>query len=176
MIYNINFIIAALIFLLIIFFHFLEQCRRDLANNRTFLALILLGMANILFDVFCTVLITRSDPELALLTELSLMILYLLQVMVPYALMRHMQAFFELSNVQFGRIRLLWIVPPAMMIFLIFWNHWSGVMFYIDETGQYIRGPLYEGMYIFTIFYMLTIAISSIIYAKKLGLRKFIII
>ena len=54
MIYNINFHIAALVFLLIILFHFMEQKTLDLANNRTFLWFMIVGFVNILFDLLCS--------------------------------------------------------------------------------------------------------------------------
>lgn len=43
MAYNMDFLIAGLIFLLIILYHFVEQRRLDRDNNRTFFCFLLFG-------------------------------------------------------------------------------------------------------------------------------------
>ena len=83
MIYNIDFLVAALVFLLLLFYHFLSQ--RKVYN------------ANIIFDIICTALISMNRPDLAGITNITLTILYLMQAIVPYAMFCYTQT---LSKVQ----------------------------------------------------------------------------
>lgn len=76
-----DFLIAGLIFLLIILYHFVEQRRLDLDNNRTFFCFLLFGMADLCFDLICSILIMQARPALAGVSEFCLVILYLLQVL-----------------------------------------------------------------------------------------------
>ena len=95
MAYNMDFLIAGLIFLLIILYHFVEQRRLDLDNNRTFFCFLLFGMADLCFDLICSILIMQARPALAGVSEFCLVILYLLQVLVPYTLLRYIQTLLE---------------------------------------------------------------------------------
>lgn len=172
MIYNINFHIAALVFLLIILFHFMEQKTLDLANNRTFLWFMIVGFVNILFDLLCTVLITLARPELAFAMELCLIILYTLQALVSHALLVHLQSQFRTSATTLRRQRLLTHVPMAAIAILILWNHWSGIFFTVHADGTYTRGPYYLLMYAFAGAYLIAALIVSIAHSRQLGRRK----
>ncbi|MFR8330975.1 MAG: hypothetical protein ACLU9S_00275 [Oscillospiraceae bacterium] len=52
---------------------------------------------------------------------------------------------------------------------IILGNHWSGVLFTVDEAGRYLRGPLYMGMYVFAGAYILLIAGNSMFCARRRG-------
>ena len=82
--YNMDFLISALVFLLLILYHFLEQRKPGQANSRAFLFFMAVGIADILFDLISTILISWGDPHLRGATELSLLLLYLMQVLLPY--------------------------------------------------------------------------------------------
>ena len=88
MIYNMDFLIAALVFLLLILGHCMDFRRMDVQKNRTFAIFMLIGIADILFDLICTLMISWESPRLAWLLRMCLMALYLLQVLVPYVLQR----------------------------------------------------------------------------------------
>ena len=173
MAYNMDFLIAGLVFLLIILYHFVEQRRLDLDNNRTFFCFLLFGMADLCFDLICSILIMRARPALAGVSEFCLVILDLLQVLVPYTLLRYIQTLLErpAASRRPGLER-LWALPPALMGLIILGNHWSGVLFTVDEAGRYLRGPLYMGMYVFAGAYILLIAGNSMFCARRLGRRE----
>ena len=80
MAYNVDFLLSALVFLLIILNHFMQQRALNTKSTKAFLIFLLLGIANIIFDLLCTLLITLARPDLAWMTECCLTILYLLQI------------------------------------------------------------------------------------------------
>ena len=172
MVYNVDFLLAALIFLLIIFRHFMEQRALNTKTSKAFLTFLLLGIANIGFDLLCTVFITLSRPELAWMTEFSLTILYLLQVLVPVSMLNYVRTFYETDRVLPRWVRLCRCGPTLMIVTLILLNHWHGLFFRVDSSGTYLRGPYYLGMYLFAGGYILAVTIVSHLHAEQMGWQK----
>ena len=176
MTYNMDFLLSALIFLLLILYHFSTQQRLGPANNRTFLFFMLLGIADILFDLICTLLIAAENPALRGVTELSLVLLYVMQVLVPYTLFFYIQSLRETSRERKMGARILCLPPAVFMGLVVLSNHWSGALFQVTEEGVYVYGPLYLSMYLYALFYGVLIALSSLVHYKELGWKKFRII
>lgn len=176
MIYNIDFLVAALVFLLLIFYHFLSQRRVYNANNRVFTFFIVIGISDIVFDILCTALISAGRSEFAGITSLMLTMLYLMQATVPYAMFWYTQTLRNTEERKLRRVIMLWGVPFLLLIFLILYNMSSGLLFYFDEMGKYTRGPLYMLMYYYALAFVVVIAVSSVLYFKELGRRKFSVI
>ena len=176
MVYNMDFLIAALVFLSLILFHFMSQKRLENATSSIFRIFIVIGILDVLLDIFCTVLISWEREELAILTEAALTLLYFLQVLVPYAFVCYAKSLRVTSQAQAKKIIFFWAIPTCIMEILVIGNLWNGIFFSLDPQGIYIRGPFYLGMYGFAFFCVLVAMIDSIMYCKKLGIRKFITI
>ena len=149
MAYNVDFLLSALVFLLIILNHFMQQRALNTKSTKAFLIFLLLGIANIIFDLLCTLLITLARRDLAWMTECCLTILYLLQLLVPVSLLSYIRTYCE-SNQPRSRWKSSFrVVPPLLMGLFILFNHWGGLFFRIDSSGSYVRGPYYLCMYLF---------------------------
>ena len=61
MIYNIDFLISAMVILLLILWHFLGQKRAEDMNNRVFLFFAVLGTADVVAEFFSNYYITDSN-------------------------------------------------------------------------------------------------------------------
>lgn len=170
--YNIDFLLAGLVFLLLILGHFLFQRQLDLGYTRSFLLFLVTGIANILMDLLCTVLISLDRPALAELTEGCLTLLYLLQVLVPYTMFYHVVVLLGEPAPRFARRAWCMAGPPALMGLLILLNHWTGYLFQLDGDGSYSRGVLYPVMYLFAGAYILVILALIIRYRARLGRQK----
>lgn len=176
MIYNMDFLFAALAFLLLILYHFLSQRKVYGINNRIFTFFIVLGITDIVFDILCTVLISMEDPGLTDITMLALTLLYLMQAMVPYATFCYTQTLRSCSERKLKRILWLFGIPFGLLAMLILVNMKWGMLFYFDGTGRYIRGPLYMCMYYYALAFVLVIAVCSFLYYRELGRKKFLVI
>ena len=172
MAYNVDFLLSALIFLLIILNHFMEQRALNTKSTKAFLTFLLLGIANIVFDLLCTFLITLARPDLAWMTECCLTILYLLQILVPVSLLGYIRTYYESDQSWPRWRRVCCVIPPLLMSLFILLNHRNGLFFRIDNSGNYVRGPYYLCMYLFAGAYILVIAVSSHVYASQLGRQK----
>ena len=169
MIYNIDFLIASLVFMLIILYHFMQQQALYMQDNHSFLWLVFLGILNIIMDVFCTALITWGNPEYSSFTEFCLTILYCLQILVPNAIVNHI---FHQFPSQVGNSRCRFLIShllPGIMLALIISNHWTHLFFDVCDEGCYHRGPYYLVMYVFGGIYLLISALICIIYRKHLS-------
>ena len=176
MIYNMDFLAAALIFLLLIFYHFLGQRKVYSTNSHIFTFFIVLGITDILFDILCTVLISMERPELSGLTRLALTMLYLMQAALPYAMFCYTQTLRECSENRRKKNMAIGGIPFALLVLLIFANVKLGALFQVDKAGEYIRGDLYMLMYGYALGFVLLIALDSMVHYQELGRRKFLVI
>lgn len=171
--YNMDFLIAALIFLLLILYHFLRQRKAGQANSRAFLFFMAVGIADILFDLISTILILWGGPHLRSATELSLLLLYLMQVLLPFTLFLYTQSLRRTARRVRPAVKTAWAVPAVLMALMVLGNHWSGLLFRMDAQGIYSRGPLYLATYLHALFYVLLCALSSILRYRELGPKRF---
>ena len=82
--YNMVFLVAALIFLIVLWHHFMKQ--RQYAGNKTektFQIFMMLGIGDILLDMVSTVVIDNSRPEFARMLYVILLLFYLCQLLIP---------------------------------------------------------------------------------------------
>lgn len=176
MIYNIDFLVAALIFLLLIFYHFLRQRKVYHTNNRIFTFFITIGIWDIIFDIVCTALISLNRPELAGITNLILTGFYLMQATVPYAMLCYAQTLRNVKEEKQRKSMLFLGIPYALMMLFILINMKCGLLFYFDANGTYTRGPLYMLMYYYALAYVVVLGGESIVYSKELTRRNISVI
>ncbi len=169
MVYNVNYLISAMIFLLLILYHFLGQRKLDERNSKTFLFFLIVGLMDVLLDFLCTILITMARPGLCGLLELLLVILYLLQILVPVAFYGYIHRLRNLTDRQWFRRMTVASIPAVVMAVVVLSNHWHGWLFTVTKAGVYIRGPLYLGMYLLALCYVGAVALGSVLYAKQFG-------
>ena len=173
MVYNMDFLISSLIFLLLILLHFLGERKLDDYNSRSFLIFALIGLADVFFDILCTILISADEYALLGVTKVCMTILYMLQVVVPFALLFYTQSLRNCSIDKKKRFLKFWMIPTIIMLLAVFLNNWYGYFFYFDQAGRYIRGTLYLAMYAYAGVITFVIAYSSFKFYKELGARKF---
>lgn len=86
MMYNMDFLIAGLVFLVLILYHFMSRDRIENMNSREFQIFIVVGILDIVLDIVSSMMIARPQHCYAKLLMVVLTLFYLMQVMVPYAL------------------------------------------------------------------------------------------
>lgn len=173
--YNMSFLIAALVFLLFILYHFTNQKKIENGKNRLFRFFLYIGILDIIFDIISTMLIMQKIPGTSGLLKLILTVFYMLQAAFPCILFLYITTHRKRIDEQ-GIFFYLSIIPSAFMEILVLFNTVSGIFFRISSEGDYIHGPIYEGMYFCAIFYTLLIVADSILYHKVYGKRRIAII
>lgn len=176
--YNMDFLVAALIFLIVLWHHFMKQ--RQYAGNKTektFQIFMMLGSGDILLDMVSTVVIDNSRPEFARMLYVILLLFYLCQLLIPPVLYLYTLALAGGSvEEKLSGIRCLLLLPTVVLTVLVMGNFQTGLLFSVTANGAYIRGPLYLMMYMQAVWYGLVIGGESIRNYQKLGKRKFGII
>ncbi|MBP3701964.1 MAG: hypothetical protein J6I64_08735, partial [Lachnospiraceae bacterium] len=126
--YNLDFLIAALILLLLLLFH--SHARNKLldTNSRIFRYFIVVGIADVLFDLICSILIQKQDPTLNGTLETALTVFYLMQILFPYAFLCYTQSLRIGTGTQIRKTICFWAVPSCAMALLIITNPWHGLV------------------------------------------------
>ncbi|MBR6528231.1 MAG: hypothetical protein IKT45_09885 [Lachnospiraceae bacterium] len=145
--YNLDFLIAALVLLTLLFFH--SHGRKKLLdiNSLIFRRFILVGIADVLFDIICTVLIQKHDPGMNHTLSSSLTVFYLMQILFPYAFLCYTRSLRVGIGEGIRKTACFWAIPSCAMALLVITNPWHELVFYFDEWGGYHGGPLYMGTY-----------------------------
>lgn len=174
--YNINFLIAALVLLILIFYHFTRQKKLDSDSDRIFKFFITAGIADVSFDIVCTLLMSSGSGELAGISRLCLSAFYMLQVILPAALVYYAQTLRDVPSDKIKRDMRILIIIPAVMMFLVLVNYWGGMMFYFDTRGVYHQGPWYLLMYCYAVLYVIIVGVMTVVYHKQLGTKNIIVL
>ena len=172
LVYNVDFLLAGLIFLMVILAHFLRRPTLHLVNNRSFVWTLAISIAYILVDISCTVLITKSEFRLKGITEVFVTLLCMLEILVPHAFMWHVQNLAERNDKESMLTIATRYVLPSFMCALVFLNHWSHIFFRVDSKGNYSRGPFYNGLYILASVYIILIIYYTFSSLSKLSMKK----
>lgn len=170
--YNISFLVAALVFLLLQLYHFMLQRRLEDINNRIFQFFLCVGIIDISLDIFCTLLIQSEKTEYVVLTRMLLTIFYLMQVLIPYAFMCYVTSMREGTVAHIKQIMRRWIAPPVIMGILVIVNFWSGILFSVDNKCHYIHGIGYMWMFYYVFLYVIFAFIDCVIHYREIGWRK----
>ncbi|MBO7520315.1 MAG: hypothetical protein J6T73_06005, partial [Clostridia bacterium] len=69
----------------------------------------------------------------------------------------------NMQHLQYGIGRLLSWIPAAFSTLMIASSAWTGLVFYLDESGSFVHGPMYLPMMISVSLYLLIIAVVSFV-------------
>lgn len=173
--YNTSYLIAALICLVLIIFHYVSRRRVDNTSNRVFLFFIITGTLDVFLDYICTLMMMEQTPAYREIMKVLLTLLFIIQVMFPYGLYLYVKA---LRRADFGFEKLIGfnIIPTALMELMVIFNVYTGWIFRVSEQGEYIRGPLYQCVYLYALIFGVIVLVSSLIHYKEFGFRKICVI
>lgn len=166
--YNLDFLIAGLVLLLLILYHFNRQKKLDCINNHIFCFLIIAALADVSLDIICTLLIMSQSAALVPLTKVSLSVFCLLQLILPIAFIYYTQTLRDTSLKEIGKEMTKWLIIPIPIFLLIVTNYWNGLIFSIDSYGTYCHGPLYMVIYYYALLYDGVFAFLTIIHGREL--------
>ena len=87
MMYNADFLIAAVVILLLVLRNFLDQKRAEDLNSRVFLFFAVIGILDVIAELVSNYYITSGDGDFGLAAVVTTTIFYLFQALLPYALL-----------------------------------------------------------------------------------------
>ena len=86
MVYNMDFLIAAMVILLLILWNFLGQKRADDLNNQIFLFFAVLGILDVAAELLSNYYISSGGGDFGLAAMLTTTVFYLFQALLPFTL------------------------------------------------------------------------------------------
>ena len=171
MIYNMDFLISAMIILLLILWHFLGQKRAEDLNNRVFLFFAVLGTADVVAEFFTNYYITSYNSDMENAAVIVTTIFYLLQALLPVTFIFYIQTLHEQKIISAKKMFISG-VPTLVLISVILTNPFTEKLFSFDVTAGYVKGPWYLLMYVSALGHFAVALLLILLWRKKLGPQK----
>ena len=168
--YNTNFLVAAMIILLLTCFHFFSKHRPTDLNNQFFIFLMAIASLDVAFEMMSTFFIINSEKAI-----ISTTIFYLFQAILPYVLIWYIGTLRSDKILSFKNM-IISGIPTIILIGIILTNPYTKLLFYFDESNTYLHGPLYMLMYYSAGFHVFVGIILVILWRKILGLRRILVL
>lgn len=171
MIYNVDFLIAGLVILLLILWYFLGEKRAEDLNNQVFLFFAVIGSLDVIAEIFSNYCVIYEKDYCTIVAVLTTTVFYLFQAVLPFTLICYVQTLYKNKIVSAKRM-LLSGLPTFVLIGIVLTNPFTEKLFYFDVPAGYMRGPWYMLMYYNALGHIAVALFLIIFWRKELGHRK----
>ena len=171
MMYNADFLIAAVVILLLVLRNFLGQKRAEDLNSRIFLFFAVIGILDVIAELVSNYYITSGDGDFGLAAVVTTTIFYLFQALLPYALLCYIMTLHDNKLISVKKM-LLAGLATILLASIVLTNPFTEKLFYFDVSAGYVEGPWYRLMYYSALFHLAVILILVISWRKEFGPRK----
>ena len=171
MTYNIDFLIAAMVILLLVLWYFLGQKRAEDLNNQVFLFFAIIGILDVVAELASNYYISFPNSNCEIAAMLATTIFYLLQALLPFTVICYIQTLHD-NKIISAKKMFLSGVPTFILMGMILTNPFTEKLFYFDIPAGYMKGPWYMLMYYSALCHMAAALILIVIWRKKLGYQK----
>ena len=171
MVYNMDFLIAAMVILLLILWNFLGQKRADDLNNQIFLFFAVLGILDVAAELLSNYYISLGGGDSSLAAIVATTVFYLFQALLPFTLICYIVTLHDNKMISAKKM-LLPGLATFLLIGLVLINPFTEKLFYFDLAEGYVEGPWYKLMYYSAFCHMAAAFILIISWGRRLGYRK----
>ena len=171
MMYNADFLIAAVVILLLVLRNFLDQKRAEDLNSRIFLFFAVIGILDVIAELVSNYYITSGDGDFGLAAVVTTTIFYLFQALLPYALLCYIMTLHDNKLISVKKM-LLAGLATILLASIVLTNPFTEKLFYFDVSAGYVEGPWYRLMYYSALFHLAVILILVISWRKEFGSQK----
>lgn len=171
MTYNIDFLIAAMVILLLVLWYFLGQKRAEDLNNQVFLFFAIIGILDVVAELASNYYISFPNSNCEIAAMLATTIFYLLQALLPFTVICYIQTLHD-NKIISAKKMFLSGVPTFILMGMILTNPFTEKLFYFDIPAGYMKGPWYMLMYYSALCHMAAALILIVLWRKKLGYQK----
>ena len=152
--YNMDFLIAGLVFLIVLLVHFVRYEQLNGISGKLFWIFILEGTFTILADIVATVLCSQRNPVYNGIIIATTTIVYILEILVTLTFYIYTQVLRICEHKVKKRNIMLSVIPVAIMIILVLSNIFFHQLFYCNSRGEYLYGPWYLLIYAYTMIFV----------------------
>ena len=171
MMYNADFLIAAVVILLLVLRNFLDQKRAEDLNSRVFLFFAVIGILDVIAELVSNYYITSGDGDFGLAAVVTTTIFYLFQALLPYTLLCYIMTLHDNKLISVKKM-LLAGLATILLASIVLTNPFTEKLFYFDVSAGYVEGPWYRLMYYSALFHLAVILILVTSWRKEFGPQK----
>ena len=171
MMYNADFLIAAVVILLLVLRNFLDQKRAEDLNSRVFLFFAVIGILDVIAELVSNYYITSGDGDFGLAAVVTTTIFYLFQALLPYALLCYIMTLHDNKLISVKKM-LLAGLATILLASIVLTNPFTEKLFYFDVSAGYVEGPWYRLMYYSALFHLAVILILVTSWREEFGPQK----
>ena len=171
MMYNADFLIAAVVILLLVLRNFLDQKRAEDLNSRVFLFFAVIGILDVIAELVSNYYITSGDGDFGLAAVVTTTIFYLFQVLLPYVLLCYIMTLHDNKLISVKKMLLVGLAT-ILLASIVLTNPFTEKLFYFDVSAGYVEGPWYRLMYYSALFHLAVILILVTSWRKEFGPQK----
>ena len=171
MMYNADFLIAAVVILLLVLRNFLDQKRAEDLNSRVFLFFAVIGILDVIAELVSNYYITSGDGDFGLAAVVTTTIFYLFQALLPYTLLCYIMTLHDNKLISVKKM-LLAGIATILLVSIVLTNPFTEKLFYFDISAGYVEGPWYRLMYYSALFHLAVILILVTSWRKEFGPQK----
>lgn len=151
--YNIDFLIAGLVFLIFLLIHFQRYKKLNNISGRTFWFLIIAGIFDITFDLLSSILLVKSNPAYNSWMIFFSTMLYILQMIVVYIFYNYTQALRHCDeDIRTRNIKIM-AVPILCMEVAIVTNVLHKQFFIVMNRGSMFMESIFGNIYFYIDLY-----------------------
>lgn len=164
LVHNIDFVIAAICVMLIVYFSVGKKYSKISQSNKMFYHMVNTAMIQSVIDIFMNVAETYTDVFSPQIAGWSRTIFNLMTVILTYYAYAYVKAYSAEKNKSTKQKVMDIIVGILLISFLLLgvYNLFSGVVSYIDDEGVFHNGPLYITNYIVPLILLIFILLTAI--------------
>ena len=171
MMYNADFLIAAVVILLLVLRNFLDQKRAEDLNSRVFLFFAVIGILDVIAELVSNYYITSGDGDFGLAAVVTTTIFYLFQALLPYTLLCYIMTLHDNKLISVKKM-LLAGIATILLASIVLTNPFTEKLFYFDVSAGYVEGPWYRLMYYSALFHLAVILILVTSWREEFGPQK----
>lgn len=164
LVHNIDFVIAAICVLLVIYCSVGRRYSKISESNRMFYRIVNTAMVQSFVDIFMNVSETYTDIFGTFWPSISRTVFNTLTVILTYFTYAYVKAYSkdqEKFNGQVVLDILVWILLGFFSLAAIV-NLFTGIISYVDENGVYHNGPIYNINYVVPVILLIIILVTAI--------------
>ena len=164
---NLDFLWAAFFLICLVWFHYLSQKHAKDMKGKAFRTILAVAVLDICFEIITTYLMDSQSVSLVQVTRILHTLFYFLQAAVPYLILAYILSMRQVSKEVMKRAIFYSATPMFAIWAVIMVNHYTGCMFSYNAQAQFVKGPLYLMLYLYSIFYGLVAIITILSYRDQ---------
>ncbi len=172
MTYNIDFEIAAAMIDLILILFYYPRRRFPSSANRLYKTLLIGAMLAALLNIVSCITIDIANSLPMSLNYVINLLFLMVQNTIPVVFFAYVLALTEYRNRRKRGKTIIYVIPYAILMLLIITSPATHLVFYFDDKGAYLHGPLITAAYGAALMYILVALAEMIIFRKQVVPRK----